>query len=120
MAIATRLAQGRSPHDVRWLTIEVRDRAYPRGVSHLVELFYSDHCLSCPEARDLVHRLAAERPDVIIVERDIDDDAAYALAGEYHLIATPALVIDRRHVLYGVPAAAKLAARIAASRPVLD
>ena len=93
---------------------------YPENVSHLVELFYSDHCLSCPEARDLLHRLAAEHAELVIIERNIDDDAAYALAGEYHLIATPALVIDRRDVMYGVPAAAKVAARIAARRPVLD
>ncbi len=68
----------------------------------------------------MLQHLAAERLDVVVVERNIDDDAAYALAAEYHLIATPALVIDRRDVMYGVPAAARLAARISASRPVLD
>lgn len=88
-------------------------------MSHLIELFYSDECLACPEARHLVRRFAAERPDVVVIERNIADDAEYRAATDYHLIATPAFVIDRHDVLYGVPQPDKLAARIAASTPVL-
>jgi thiol-disulfide isomerase/thioredoxin len=105
---------------VRWLTESTRTVLYPERVSHLLEFFYSDHCLSCPEARQALQRLAAARADVVIVERNIDDDAAYAQAGAYSLIATPAFVIDRRDVMYGVPGVARLVARIAASTPVLD
>lgn len=86
-------------------------------MSHLVELFYSDHCLGCPEAREIVQRLAAGRPDIIVVEHNVDDDVT--LATDYHLIATPALVIDRDKVFYGVPRLEKLAAGIDASAPVL-
>ena len=86
-------------------------------MSHLVELFYSDHCLSCPEAREVLQRLTAERADIVIVEHNIDNDLALAQA--YHLIATPALVIDRENVVYGVPRLEKLAARIDASVPAL-
>ena len=39
------------------------------------------------------------------------------LAKRYRLIATPALVIDRDTVMYGVPRLATLAARVDASRP---
>ena len=88
-------------------------------MSHLVELFYSEHCIGCPEARQLLQRLASERPDVVVIERNIDDDADYRLATDYHLIATPAFVIDRSNVLYGVPQSQKLKARIGASTPVL-
>lgn len=88
-------------------------------MSHLVELFYSGHCFGCPEARQLLQRVASERPDVVVIERNIDDDADYRLATEYRLIATPAFVIDRSNVLYGVPQPQKLEARIGASTPVL-
>ncbi len=86
-------------------------------MSHLVELFYSNHCPSCPESREVLQRLAAERTDIVIVEHDVDNDLS--LAQVYHLIATPALVIDRENVVYGVPRLEKLAARIDASVPAL-
>lgn len=86
-------------------------------MSHLLELFYSDHCLGCPEARALVQRFVGERHDVVLVEHNIDDDVQ--LAKSYHLIATPALVIDRGKVMYGVPRPDTLAARIDASAPAL-
>ncbi|HWK30544.1 MAG TPA: thioredoxin family protein [Terriglobales bacterium] len=88
-------------------------------MSHLVELFYSDHCFGCPEARQLLQRVASEHSDVVVIERNIDDDADYQLATDYRLIATPAFVIDRSHVLYGVPQPHTLEARIGATTPVL-
>ena len=90
---------------------------YPACVSHLVELFFSEHCFGCPEAREVLQQLASARSDLVVVEHNVDDDLS--LAHEYHLIATPALVIDRAKVFYGVPALDKLAARIDASVPVL-
>jgi thiol-disulfide isomerase/thioredoxin len=89
------------------------------SVSHLVELFYSEHCFGCPEARQLLQRVASEHPEVVIIERNIDDDVDHRLAMEYRLIATPAFVIDRSNVLYGVPQPQKLEARIGASTPAL-
>ena len=87
-------------------------------VNHLVELFYSEHCLGCPEAQQIVRRFALERLDVTLVERDVAVEIG--LARHYRLIATPAIVIDGGAVLYGVPRPAALAARvdsIAASEP---
>ena len=60
-------------------------------MNHLVELFYSEHCLGCPEAQQVVRRFALERPDVTLVERDVA--VAISLARHYRLIATPAIVI---------------------------
>lgn len=102
---------------VRTVTEEIGNQRYPQPVSHVVELFHSPHCISCPEARALLRELAARRPDVIVIERDIEDAEALAQAREYHLIATPALVIDREKVLYGVPTLEKLTDRIATSAP---
>jgi hypothetical protein len=65
----------------------------------------------------MLRLFASGRPDVVVIERNIDDDAEYRLATEYDLIATPAFVIDRHAVLYGVPKPEKLSARIAASTP---
>jgi hypothetical protein len=84
-------------------------------MSHVVEFFYADHCVACPEARQMLRQFASGRSDVVVIERNIDVDAEYRRATEYHLIATPAFVIDRHAVLYGVPKPDKLAARIAAS-----
>ena len=92
---------------------------YAEDVAHLLELFYSDHCIGCPEARGLLRRLASDEPRLVVIERNIDNDADYQLATEYRLIATPAFVIDRKAVMYGVPQPEKLTTRIAASTPVL-
>jgi thiol-disulfide isomerase/thioredoxin len=92
---------------------------YAAGVSHLIELFYSEHCFGCPEARRLLERFASDHPDVVVVARDIDDDAAYRLATDYGLIATPAFVIDRSSIIYGIPRPETLALRISASAPVV-
>lgn len=89
------------------------------SVSHLIELFYSEHCFGCPEARRLLERFASDHPDVVVVERDIDDDAAYRSATDYGLIATPAFVIDRSSIMYGVPRLEKLALRMASSTPAV-
>lgn len=105
---------------VRRVTVAPAANAYPAQVSHLLELFYSAHCVGCPEARAIVRELAARRSDLIIVEHDIDNADALDLAKGYCLIATPALVIDREIVMYGVPKLEKLAQRIEASAPAIS
>ena len=87
-------------------------------MSHLVEVFYAEHCLSCPEARKVVRRLAVDRTDIVVLEHDVGN--SLELAARYHLIATPALVIDRRAVMYGVPRLEALAARVNSSRPAAE
>jgi hypothetical protein len=77
---------------------------------HVLDMSYSAHCVSCPEALKVVRQFAAERPDVVLVEHDVEADLE--LAKSYGLIATPAVVIDRESVLYGVPRPATLAARM--------
>lgn len=78
-------------------------------MAHLLELFVSEHCISCPEAREVVQRFSAGRPDVRVLIRDVARDLE--AARRYGLIATPALVIDGRSVLYGVPTPDQIAAR---------
>lgn len=79
-------------------------------MAHFVEFFYSEHCVGCPEAREVVRQLAAERPDIAIAEFDVAthlDDA-----NRYGLIATPAVVIDGGPAFYGIPRISDLAARL--------
>ena len=85
-------------------------------MSHVLEVFYSTHCMGCPEARQAVRRFASSRPDVVVVEHDLESEADFELAKRYGLIATPAVVIDGGMVMYGVPRPAALAARMDASR----
>lgn len=105
---------------MRAVTEEILSQRYPQRMSHLVELFHSAHCISCPEARALLRELAARRSDVIVIEHDIDEADALVLARQYHLIATPALVIDHEKVMYGVPKLEKLTERITASVPAVS
>ncbi len=72
--------------------------------------------MGCPEARQAVRRFASSRPDVVVVEHDLESETEFELAKRYGLIATPALVIDGDAVMYGVPLPAALAARVGASR----
>ncbi len=84
-------------------------------MTHFVEVFYGDHCPGSPEARQVVKAFASDRSDVHVAERDV---AAYrALARRYGLIATPAVVIDGNHVLYGVPTIAALVSRMEPREP---
>lgn len=79
-------------------------------MNHLVELFYSEHCIACPEAKQVVRQFALERSDVTLVERDVALEIG--LARHYRLIATPAVVINGGTVMYGVPRRAALAAHV--------
>jgi thiol-disulfide isomerase/thioredoxin len=78
-------------------------------MEHLVELFVAHHCPSCPDARQQVREFAETRPNVRVIEHNVDE--ALAAAEGYGLFATPAIVIDRRSIFYGVPTLAQLAAR---------
>ena len=78
-------------------------------MQHVIELFVADHCPACPDARLRVREFAESRRNVAVVERNVDDHLERARL--YGLFATPAIVIDGRAVLYGVPTSAQLAAR---------
>lgn len=83
---------------------------------HVLEVFYSEHCIACPKTRQAVRELATSRSDVIVIERDVESHLE--LAKRYGVIATPAVVIDGDAVVYGVPPLPTLAARVDASHPL--
>ncbi|MFQ5720854.1 MAG: glutaredoxin family protein [Acidobacteriota bacterium] len=96
-------------HCVRWLTATTGSQRYSVPVAHVIELFVREDCPGCPEARAALSRFSAIRSDVTILERNIDQAAN--VAASYHLFATPAIVIDGRAVLYGIPTLDQLATR---------
>lgn len=83
---------------------------YRWAMTHFVELFYSEHCVGCPEARQVIRQLAAERPDIAVAEYDVAIHIGEA--SRYGLIATPAVVIDGGPALYGIPRISDLATRL--------
>jgi len=52
-------------------------------------------------------------PNVKVIEQHVDE--SLEAAETYGLFATPAIVVDRRAILYGVPTFARLAARCRAT-----
>lgn len=78
-------------------------------MEHVIELFVANHCPSCPDARARVREFADGRTSIVVVEHNVDEELE--TAARYGLFATPAIVIDGRTVLYGVPTMAQLSAR---------
>jgi hypothetical protein len=68
---------------------------------HVIELFTSRHCLASPAAQQALERFCAEWQSLCVRQFDVSE--ALAAARRYGLFATPAIVIDGQHVLYGVP-----------------
>jgi thiol-disulfide isomerase/thioredoxin len=82
-------------------------------MEHVIELFVAHHCPSCPDARRRVSEFAEMYPNVTVIERNVDE--ALDTAETYGLFATPAIVVDRRSVFYGLPTLDQLAARCKAT-----
>ena len=78
------------------------------AVSLEIEIFVSQHCPSCPEACRVLRQFARTRDDDVVVERAIEAEEARVSAHGYGLFATPAVVIDGRTVLYGIPSLEQL------------
>ncbi|MGE3844406.1 MAG: thioredoxin family protein [Vicinamibacterales bacterium] len=85
---------------------------------HVLEVFFSRHCPRCTEAVHAIRQFASTRSDVVVIDRDIRVDANFQLAKRHGLIVAPALLINGETVLYGVPRAARLAARLDARSSV--
>ncbi|MGD9902784.1 MAG: cyclic nucleotide-binding domain-containing protein [Vicinamibacterales bacterium] len=72
-------------------------------MGHVIEVFVSRHCPASPAAAKAVRDFGGTVPDLRLVTRDLESPGIVQLARARRLIATPATVIDGRHVIYGVP-----------------
>jgi len=66
-----------------------------------IDLLTSPGCPGCPAAREAVRAFAAQRPGVEVHEWDLTRDPGPARGRG--IFATPALILDGRRVLLGVP-----------------
>lgn len=70
---------------------------------HVIEIFVSRHCLASPAAARAVRDFGLGMPGLCLLTRDVGLPGVVELARTRRLIATPATVVDGRHVIYGVP-----------------
>jgi len=94
---------------VRTLGARASRVRYSLRMEHVIELFVAHHCPSCTDARRRIREFVKKHPNVTVIERNVDESVE--AAETYGLFATPAIVVDRRSVFYGVPTLAQLAAR---------
>jgi small redox-active disulfide protein 1 len=69
----------------------------------LLELFTSPTCPYCPEAKRVVKSTAEAMKDALLIERDVSEPQNADLARRYGIYSVPALVVNGRYKIQGVP-----------------
>ncbi len=73
-----------------------------------IKLLTSPTCPYCPRAREVVKQLAEEDGDVIALELSVTTDDGLKEAMRFGISGVPAIIINDREVLLGVPRMADL------------
>lgn len=68
-----------------------------------IKLLTSPTCPYCPRAREVVKQLAKEDRDVIALELSVTTDEGLEEAMRFGISGVPAIIINDREVLLGVP-----------------
>jgi small redox-active disulfide protein 1 len=74
----------------------------------LLELFTSPTCPYCPKARKIVEDIVRGSENLLLVERDVSDPQNAEIARSYGITGVPALVINRKYKIQGIPDPARL------------
>jgi small redox-active disulfide protein 1 len=69
----------------------------------LIELFTSPTCPYCPRAKEIAEKIVRRMPGVILIERDVSEPENAAIARSYGIQGVPAMVINRKYRILGVP-----------------
>jgi hypothetical protein len=77
-----------------------------------LDLFTAPDCPACPAAREAVASFARQRPEVVVREWDLTRDPGPAVGRG--IVATPAVLVNGRRILLGVPDSRQLAEAAAA------
>ena len=73
-----------------------------------IKLLTSPTCPYCPRAREVVKQLTEEDGDVIALELSVTTDDGLKEAMRFGISGVPAIIINDREVLLGVPRMADL------------
>ena len=73
-----------------------------------IKLITSPKCPYCPKAREVVRRLVETDRDVIAIELSVTTDEGLKEALRFGISGVPAIIINDRHILLGVPSLGEL------------
>jgi len=73
-------------------------------VNILIELFTSPSCPHCPRAKAMAENVVRQLPGTLLIERDVTKPDNQRVAAEYGIRGVPTMVINRKHMITGVPA----------------
>lgn len=69
----------------------------------LLELFTSPSCPYCPEAKRIAEKVVKQLGKVLLVHRDISVPENAELARSYGIYSVPAIAINGRYNIVGIP-----------------
>jgi small redox-active disulfide protein 1 len=69
----------------------------------LIELFTSPTCPYCPRAKEVAERIVKRMSKVLLIERDVSQPENAEIARSYGIQGVPAMVINGRYKILGVP-----------------
>ncbi|WP_456368511.1 thioredoxin family protein [Geoglobus sp.] len=73
-----------------------------------IKLLTSPTCPYCPRAREVVKKLVEEERDIMALELSVTTDEGLRVAMRFGISGVPALIINDREVLLGVPSISEL------------
>jgi small redox-active disulfide protein 1 len=69
----------------------------------VIKLLTSPTCPYCPMAKDVLRRFAEQRKDVLVMEMSVTTDEGMKEALKFGIRSVPAMIINDKRVLIGVP-----------------
>ena len=69
----------------------------------LIKLLTSPKCPMCPKAKEVVRRLKEIEKDVKVLELSVATDKGFKEAVKFGIRVVPAIIINDRYVIIGVP-----------------
>jgi len=69
----------------------------------VIKLLTSPTCPYCPMAKDVLRRFAEQRKDVMVMEMSVTTDEGMKEALKFGIRSVPAIIINDKQVMIGVP-----------------
>ncbi len=81
----------------------------------VIKLLTSPTCPYCPMAKDVLKRFAEQRKDVLVMEMSVTTDDGMKEALKFGIRTVPAIIINDKQILIGVPTLNDLAKAVEAA-----